>query len=100
MFGRPTDLGGQSMEVSAPEIEQHLQRDQAARREGETNIAALKSNPTQIEMKTDAHVLTNATSLHNGDELVLRILYYDPMPAHHVQVRLWLGRSHRRLAGG
>ncbi|MCL5006017.1 MAG: hypothetical protein M1404_05745 [Acidobacteria bacterium] len=100
VFGAPANLRGPNLEVSAPEVKQQLESDQAAQKEVETKIAALTSNATHVELKTDAHVLANVTSVQNGDELVLHVLNYDPSPARNVQVRLSLGQRFRRLAGG
>ena len=100
VFGNPSNLSGPNTQVSAPELEQRLESDRAAREEVQTKITALMSKTTHVELKTDAHVLASVTSLRKGDELVLHILNYDSIPAEHVQVRLSLDQELRRLVGG
>lgn len=98
-FGTPSNLRGPKTEVSAPGVKERLDNDQAAQKEVETKIGALMSSATHVELKTEAHVLANITSVRNGDELVLHVLNYDSTPAKHVEIRLSLGQEFKRLAG-
>ncbi len=99
-FGTSANLRGPNTEVSAPEVEQNLESDRAAREDVQTKIAALTSKSTHLELNTHAHVLANATSLRNGTGLALHILNYGPAPAKDIQVRLSLGQEFKGLVGG